>query len=59
MSRQGEKLTVGEFLDRWLEEVVKMRNKPRTYELYQQITIVKYAAYVTNLSAIRPLTRLF
>ena len=41
MNRDAEKLTVGDFLDRWLEDVVKVRNKPRTYELYSQI-VKKY-----------------
>ncbi len=37
INREGERLKVGDFLDRWLEDVVKQRNKPRTYENYQQI----------------------
>src|SRR6266568_4747239 len=37
INRAAEKLTVGDFLDRWLEEAVKQRNKLRTYEGYKQI----------------------
>src|SRR5262245_40898986 len=56
MSRTGEKLTVADFLDRWLEEVVKQRNKPRTYELYKQIvkTHLKPRLGTIHLASLKP-----
>jgi integrase len=32
-----EKLTVAEFLAQWLEQIVKMRNRPSTYESYSDM----------------------
>jgi integrase len=56
ISRVGEKLTVAAFLDRWLEEVVKQRNKPRTRELYAQIvkTHIKPKLGAIHLVALKP-----
>lgn len=36
MSIDGSKITLGAFLNRWLEEVVKKKNKPKTYRSYKQ-----------------------
>jgi integrase len=56
ISRQGAKLTMTDFLDRWLEEVVRVRNKPRTYELYRQIinTHIRPKIGSVLLMALRP-----
>jgi integrase len=35
--REGTTHTVGEFLDKWLEETAKRRVRPRTYEGYREI----------------------
>lgn len=51
-----ERITVGAFLDRWLEEVVKQRNKPRTYESYKHMvdTYIKPHVDTIQLTALRP-----
>lgn len=52
----ADKVTLSAFLDRWLEEVVKHRNKPRTYESYTYIvnTHIKPKLGSILLTALKP-----
>ena len=52
----ADRMTVKEFLGRWLEDVVKQRNKPRTYESYTQMVRdhIVPALGSTQLSTLRP-----
>jgi integrase len=49
-----ERLTVGEFLDQWLEEFVKSSAAPRTLESYTEITV----AHIKPLLGRIPLAKL-
>src|SRR5207253_1270359 len=50
------KLTVGEWLDRWLKEIVKPAKRPSTYEMYELIVRLhlKPALGTILLQALRP-----
>jgi integrase len=52
----AEKVTVAAFLDRWLEEVVKQKNKFRTYAGYKQIVRdhLKPSIGKLSLASVRP-----
>jgi integrase len=50
----SERLTVQQFLEIWLEQVVKVRNRPRTYENYAQIV----QAHLIPAIGMRQLTKL-
>jgi integrase len=52
----ADKVKVGVFLERWLEEIVKQRNKPRTYESYKRIVALHLTPKLGNipLSALKP-----
>ncbi len=47
--------TVGAYLDHWLESVVKVKNRPRTYELYEQ-TVRTYLKPTIGQVKLRELT---
>jgi integrase len=52
----SDKLTVKQFLERWLEDVVKQRNKPRTHESYMQMVNQHITPSIgtVQLAALRP-----
>ena len=56
MNLDAGKITIAAFLDRWLEEVVKTRNKPRTYESYRQVikTHIKPKLGTILLTSLKP-----
>ena len=48
-----DRTTVAEFLDRWLETVIKEHRRPRTYESYRQITRLYIVPHIGNVQLIK------